>query len=490
MLTLTWFGFLPGNTSRNIYENREASNGERKIFCRPDLEMVQRSSRLEGVSFKDLYFVRRVGYQGLDQDFTWIAKCESIRDSMQDRVGPYRGAGLLLSGTTISGQVAYTVVKAVFDCMTHHVPEVLPRGFKLADVVQRATAKADVGQIIKAVGDKVRAEAIPHQEGAGLSLATGAYAVGIIDISSLSPESRPGIIAKFLDNAQTRPQYNQFGEIYISAEPHVIAAAMRIPNAQIISLDWDPQPRKMAAIAPPQQTAPSDIEEDEEMSDQKLQQLRDYLMEQMRGEAAEQANLQIRSLERRLMHDNQEGGAQSSGVVQEPQWPRLLGWLAAAAVVVAISVSASVYLAPHNGGGQTADVGKVVEASVAPVEEKIATAEEQVAALVKRLDALETKRLEAPEQRPPVATGTSALAPSNIPAGGISNESRGYVKQSTDSIRETISALDNNSKNAQIHVKKELNRIATILRDSIPIICERTGIDQNSEECNVPPAAK
>jgi hypothetical protein len=479
MLTLTWFGFLPGNTSRNIYENREASNGERKKFCRPDLEMVQRSSRLEGVSFKDLYFVRRVGYQGLDQDFTWIAKCESIRDSMQDRVGPYRGAGLLLSGTTISGQVAYTVVKAVFDCMTHHVPDVLPRGFKLADVVQRATAKADVGQIIKAVGDKVRAEAIPHQEGAGLSLATGAYAVGIVDISGLSPESRPGIIAKFLDNAQTRPQYSQFGEIYISAEPHVIAAAMRIPNAQIIPLDWDPQPSKTAAIAPAPQSAPSDIQEDEEMSDQKLQQLRDYLMEQMRGEAAEQANLQIRSLERRLMHDSQEGVAQSSGVVQEAQWPRLLGWLAAAAAVVGISVSLSVYLRPRGGSESTVNVGEAVAAAITPIKaasDEIAT---QVTSLTKRLEAVE-KRLAAPPVAPVQASGPSSQK--------LSDNSIKAAQKVVVKMLATANEIETMVSSSQGPLQAEVKRISDGMRQSVPAMCRQ--LQMTDQECVPPPPAK
>lgn len=480
MLTLTWFGFLPGRASRNIYENQDAGAGEREVFCRPDLEMVQRSSRLEGVSFKDLYFVRRVGYQGLEQDFTWIAKCESIRDSMQDRVGAYRGAGVMLSGTTISGKVAYRTLTGVFDWMTRYVPSVLPRGFSLPDVVRQALAQRDVQKVIDTVRATVSENERHHQEGAGLSLATGNFAVGIVDISSLQPDRRPEIIARFLENAQTNPQYHQFGELYISAEPHVVAAAKRIPNAQIIPLDWDPKPKKVAAFSHPQEAPAYEVEGEEEMSDQKLLQIRDSLIEQMRNEAAKQALIQVNALERRLAHNDENSSVQPPGAGQGLHWSRVLGWLAAFAAMIAISVSASVYLAPRNVGGAPADVGPAIETALKPINEAVGNADEQIKGLVKRLEAL--------EQPSRVSSGAPVLPSPTMPPGGISKESTGYVLESVVTIKNTISTLEEKARNAQPHVKTELRRVADILRQYIPVICERTGVVPVPDECKAPPA--
>lgn len=355
MLALTWFGFLPRGTSLNILEDAAATPGERDQFLQPDLAMIHRHSELEGISCAELYLVRRWRYETLDKDYTWIAKLGSIKENIHGRIGPYRGVGFLLAGTALQGKGAYEGLDLAFQYMAYHVPEELPAWFNLKKAAENAKTRPEMKETTRGVEVLERKHSLALPARGGVAGATGSHAVGFIDISSVPIDHRPAAVARCLHDAQLADDYERFGEVYISAEPHVVDAARRIPNVEVIGPDWQAPKAFYKSTAgqasEPQQPVNTEVED---MSAQAIRELE----ERARNSAADEVREQLKHVEKRITDKIKESLQKENHESSRPfPWFLLTAFITAwvAGVFGAVALSSYYLLNAQTVGGATAN---------------------------------------------------------------------------------------------------------------------------------------
>jgi hypothetical protein len=208
------------------------------------------------------------------------------------------------------------------------------------------------------------------------------------------------------------------------------------------------------------------------MSEQQLNQPEAQLIERIRDELADQVMYHTRSLERRLMERINNNGTQSESTKRALLWWQMM-WGALAMVLAIITSGGLSFYMMQERDLATSHLMQETTGAVQQIGERISVIEARIASM------------EATQQKQAVL----AIEQDRVPVGDLpatSLSSKNSVRKAIGRINALASELERMANTLQPHVRVELNKVAETLRQSIPVMCERTGIPK--DECRAPTA--
>lgn len=240
MLALTWFGYLPGRTSQNIYENEQATDQERSQVLMRDLEYIHRHSAFSQTEYKDLYYIQRYRLGQNPRTLTWIAKCRSVKDRAHHRMGTYSGIGIWLSGNLVDGDSAFEILSYFDDIISKYIVDAIEAGFKFQKAADHLTSFVYNSKVIDRYSETLKEYALQSNE--GINFKSNDRKICVIDLSNEGGEEiRREKIRDCLSRIQWHAAYQTYGEVYIVTSGALLQAARGISNCDIRPFGWEEQ---------------------------------------------------------------------------------------------------------------------------------------------------------------------------------------------------------------------------------------------------------